>query len=261
MKTIVGMFDDVQDAQCAADDLVHLDINRADISIVTKKSQTTAEDDEHEKSHAGQGAGWARLGAVIGEGRACSPRSGMIAIPGIGGLFAAGPLLATLTGAGVGAAAGGIIGGLIGLGIPEEDAEEYAEGIRRGGTVVSARVPDDRAQPVADILQRHHAVNMFQAHSGMAFRRLETHPRLRRNLCRQSHRARSLWCRRCRRVSYHLQHACRSPDECTASTLFRVPKPLPPPPAALSGAFPSWKNRLPSENAKSIAARSASIPI
>ena len=56
-------------------------------------------------------------------------------------------LASTAAGAAAGGAAGGIIGALTQTGTSEEDANAYAEGIRRGGTLVSARVPDgDRAR-------------------------------------------------------------------------------------------------------------------
>ena len=43
---------------------------------------------------------------------------GVIAIPGVGPIIAAGPLATTLAGAGIGAAAGGIIGALTDAGSP-----------------------------------------------------------------------------------------------------------------------------------------------
>jgi len=93
---------------------------------------------------------------------------GALAIPGIGPVLAAGPLAAalgtagasTLVGAGVGAATGGLIGGLIGLGIPEEDANMYAEGVRRGGTLVTAQVADNLADRAAAIMQREGIVDL-----------------------------------------------------------------------------------------------------
>ena len=74
---------------------------------------------------------------------------GALAVPGIGPVLAFGPLAAaigaTAAGAGLGAAAGGIIGALVGLGIPEEDANFYAEGVKRGGVLVTVRADDARA--------------------------------------------------------------------------------------------------------------------
>jgi uncharacterized protein (TIGR02271 family) len=63
----------------------------------------------------------------------------------------------------VGAATGGLIGGLVGLGIPEEDANMYAEGIRRGSTLVTAKVADDMADRAAQIMQREGTVDLDTA--------------------------------------------------------------------------------------------------
>ena len=67
---------------------------------------------------------------------------GLMAIPGVGPIVAAGWLVATLTGAAAGAATGGVVGALTQMGVSSEEADVYAEGLRRGGAVVSARVPD-----------------------------------------------------------------------------------------------------------------------
>ena len=69
-------------------------------------------------------------------------RLGLLAIPGLGPVVAAGWLASTAAGAAAGAATGGIVGALTQAGVSDEDASRYAEGVRRGGTLVSARVPD-----------------------------------------------------------------------------------------------------------------------
>ena len=63
-----------------------------------------------------------------------------MAIPGVGPVVAAGWLVSTLAGAAAGAATGGVLGALTQAGISDDDAQVYAEGLRRGGAVVSARV-------------------------------------------------------------------------------------------------------------------------
>src|SRR6201988_4752355 len=93
---------------------------------------------------AGKGAG---IGAGIGGTAGLLAGLGLLAIPGLGPVVAAGWLAATAVGAAAGAATGGIIGALTEAGVSEEDAHTYAEGVRRGGTLVSARVPEtDRAR-------------------------------------------------------------------------------------------------------------------
>ena len=58
------------------------------------------------------------------------------------------------------AATGGVLGALVGLGIPEEDANFYSEGVRRGGTLVIAKTTDEMANRAYDIMQRYGAVDV-----------------------------------------------------------------------------------------------------
>jgi hypothetical protein len=76
-----------------------------------------------------------------------------LAIPGVGPILAAGPLAAGLAGAGIGAAAGGLIGYFKDIGISEEEAAMYAEGIRRGGAIVTIQCEDDQADGVTGVLK------------------------------------------------------------------------------------------------------------
>jgi hypothetical protein len=86
-----------------------------------------------------------------------------MAIPGVGPVVAAGWLAATAAGATAGAVAGGAVGGIIGgltsSGVPERDAHFYAEGVRRGGTLVTAKVTDAMAPEAEAILKRSNLVN------------------------------------------------------------------------------------------------------
>jgi hypothetical protein len=91
---------------------------------------------------------------------------GMIAvvIPGIGPLIAAGPLAGVAAGAIGGATVGATAGGIVGLlkenGISEEEADFYAEGVKRGGALVTVHgVSDDRAAEAKRILERHGAID------------------------------------------------------------------------------------------------------
>jgi len=75
-------------------------------------------------------------------------------------VIAAGPIAAALTGAGIGAVTGGAIGALTHVGVPEEHAQHYAEGVRRGGTLVTVSSPDVLAPRVTDVMTRYRAVNV-----------------------------------------------------------------------------------------------------
>src|SRR5450432_1056712 len=67
---------------------------------------------------------------------------GALAIPGVGPLIAAGPIIAALSGAAVGGATGGVVGGLIGLGIPEIEAKRYEEKLKAGNYVIAVHALD-----------------------------------------------------------------------------------------------------------------------
>jgi uncharacterized membrane protein len=77
---------------------------------------------------------------------------GALAIPGVGPLIAAGPIMAALSGAAIGAATGGLVGGLIGMGIPEIEAKRYEEKLRTGNYLIAVHVRDgsekDRAKEI-----------------------------------------------------------------------------------------------------------------
>ena len=68
-----------------------------------------------------------------------------------------------LTGAGVGALAGSAAGGLVGslthAGVSEDDAHVYAEGVRRGGSLVTVRADDTRVAEAERILSGHNSVD------------------------------------------------------------------------------------------------------
>ena len=111
----------------------------------------------------GAGAG-ATLGTVVGGGAGLLAGIGALAIPGVGPVVAAGWLIATLTGAGAGAAAGSLLGALTGAGVTDTDAHVYAEGVRRGGTLLSVRITDAQVNTaqVEEILASTHAVDINQ---------------------------------------------------------------------------------------------------
>lgn len=111
---------------------------------------------EAESTGAGTGA---TVGTIIGGGAGLLAGLGMLAIPGVGPIVAAGWLIATLAGAGVGAATGGLLGSLVGAGVPEEHAHVYAEGVRRGGTLVTVRTEDNQRNLVEQILNRYSPVD------------------------------------------------------------------------------------------------------
>ncbi|MBR0695851.1 hypothetical protein [Bradyrhizobium lablabi] len=163
--TISRLYDSYSDAQRAVARLQDARVPHSEISIVANNSDNWYEGSRKDRDRDGvddraEGAGaGAAVGAGLGGTAGLLAGLGMLAIPGLGPVVAAGWLAATAVGAAAGAATGGIIGALTEAGVSEEDAHAYAEGVRRGGTLVSARVPDsDRSR--LEALLNESAVNM-----------------------------------------------------------------------------------------------------
>jgi hypothetical protein len=161
MKTIVGMYDHLTDAQQTVQDLVDAAIARDRISLIAGDREGRYATDLTREDDTGDTiAGGAATGAVVGGLGGLLLGLGALAIPGIGPVIAAGPIVATLVGAGVGAAVGGLVGALVAAGVPEEQAGYYAEGVRRGHTLVTAEVPEGRVDEVVRIMERHHPIDV-----------------------------------------------------------------------------------------------------
>jgi hypothetical protein len=166
-RTITAMFDSYGDAASAVSRLEAAGISHSDISIVSNDaSQRDAYSDrttttDHPDASTGAGTG-ASIGTVLGGGAGLLAGLGLLAIPALGPVVAAGWLVSTLVGAGVGAAAGGAVGALTGAGVDEAHAHSYAEGLRRGGTLVTVRAEDAHVATVTDILDDDGTVDMAE---------------------------------------------------------------------------------------------------
>jgi len=162
-RMITCLYDDYDGALETARDLEASGVPTADISMIANNANDRyAAPPSHETgAHAGTGAG---VGSVLGGGVGLLAGLGMLAVPGIGPVVGLGWLAATavgaVTGAAVGAATGGMIGSLTEAGIPEAEAHVYAEGVRRGGTLLSVRAPNGLVQDVEAILYRHNPVDI-----------------------------------------------------------------------------------------------------
>lgn len=150
--TISRLYDTYGDAQQAVRGLEASGVPHSDISIVANNSDNwysgkkdrdgNGVDDRAEA--AGIGAG---VGAGLGGAAGLLAGLGLLAIPGLGPVVAAGWLAATAVGAAAGAVTGGLVGALTEAGVSKDEAPLYAEGVRRGGTLVSAKVPEsDRSR-------------------------------------------------------------------------------------------------------------------
>jgi hypothetical protein len=157
-RTVTGLYDSYDDAAAAVRDLEASGISHRDLSLIVNNADNRYAPTDHiaakEGAKTGAGTG-ASIGTVLGGGAGLLAGLGMLAIPGVGPVVAAGWLVATAAGAAAGAAAGGLIGSLTGAGVSKEHAHVYAEGVRRGGALVTARVDESQVAIAENVLRKH----------------------------------------------------------------------------------------------------------
>ncbi len=156
-RTVVGSFDMLRIAQNVARELQDDGFRESEISVIASNVEADGVPGADSISHAATGA---VTGGLVGGTAGFVVCMLGVAIPGLGPVLAAGPLLAALTGAGAGAVAGGLVGALTEEGVPEEHALYYAEIVRRGGALVAVRTDDVRAERAAEIMRAHGGIDI-----------------------------------------------------------------------------------------------------
>jgi hypothetical protein len=135
---VFGIFSTVAAADNATDIFVKSGYAASNISALMPENLGQRQIGTEKATKAPEGAtAGASTGAVLGGTLGLLAGIGALAIPGVGPLIAAGPIMATLAGLGVGGAVGGFTGALIGLGIPEYEAKRYEGRIKEGGILLS----------------------------------------------------------------------------------------------------------------------------
>jgi uncharacterized membrane protein len=148
-KTVIGLIDTPAEARLAVEELLHNGFRRKDVGIVSRDPRGEGEA-VFDGSIKGMG-----IGALAGMLMAATAAM----VPGLGPVFVAGPM----AGAAIGALAGGLASGLMHHGMPENEAHFYAEGVRRGGTLVTVNAENDElAARAVEIMKRHGAVDLEQ---------------------------------------------------------------------------------------------------
>jgi len=165
-KTLTRVYDDYTVAETTVRELKDAGLGDSHIGIVASnadgwyKPGSSEVDPKHDKDRDGKddraegAAAGGGLGAIAGGAAGVAAGLGMIAIPGVGPVVAAGWLAALAAGAVGGGVAGGLIGALVESGTSKENAELYAEAVRRGGTIVTAKVSDDDAPRYSSIMDK-----------------------------------------------------------------------------------------------------------
>lgn len=135
---VFGIYRTSELAEHAVDHLLSLGFTNSAISILLQDDKSTRDFAHEKNTKAPEGTTTGvTAGGIIGGTLGLLAGLGALAIPGIGPLIAAGPIIGALTGLGVGGAVGGIAGALIGMGIPEYEAKRYEGHVKNGGTLLS----------------------------------------------------------------------------------------------------------------------------
>ena len=135
---VFGIYATPGTAEAAVDHLLSKGFTNAAISVLLPDDESTRAFAHEKNTKAPEGTTTgATTGGVVGGTLGLLAGIGALAIPGVGPLIAAGPIMATLAGVGVGGAVGGIVGALVGMGIPEYEAKRYEGAVKDGGTLLS----------------------------------------------------------------------------------------------------------------------------
>ncbi|MCA0984432.1 general stress protein [Halobacillus yeomjeoni] len=159
-KIIGGVFNTIDDAEKAIRGLKDEGFGSEDLTVFAKDKDQIHEIEEETDTdvsknktgrgkNSGLGAGYgAASGGVLGGIAGWIAGIGLLTIPGVGAVAAAGPLATILSGAGVGAGSGGIVGALVGAGIPEEQAKQYEKDLKDGKVIVLVETPAEKHNAV-----------------------------------------------------------------------------------------------------------------
>lgn len=160
----VGVFQNREDAENVIRAFKDADFDMDRISLLARNVENVEGAEEitdHEGNEAKEGAGaGATAGTVLGGVGGFLVGVGLLAVPGVGPILAAGTeisaVASTLAGAGIGAATGGIVGALVGLGIPEEKAKVYNDRIKAGDYLLMISGTEDQVNRAQSIMHQHH---------------------------------------------------------------------------------------------------------
>ncbi len=163
-KRVTGVFKRREDLESALQALKDAGIEKERISLLARhvedvKGAEEISDGEGNEAMEGAGIG-ATTGTVLGGVGGFLIGAGILAIPGVGPVLAAGvgisEIAATLAGAGIGAASGGLVGALVGAGIPEDKAKVYNQRFDAGDYLLMVDATHDNVHQVESILRDRH---------------------------------------------------------------------------------------------------------
>jgi hypothetical protein len=151
-----GIFPTRTAAEAAVDQLTAAGFSHQDVSVLMSDRSGSKDFAAEKNTKAPEGtATGVSVGGVVGGTLGLLAGLGALAIPGVGPLIAAGPIMGALAGLGVGGAVGGLVGALVGMGIPEYEAKRYEGRVKDGGILVSVHCDtSEEISRAKDILKR-----------------------------------------------------------------------------------------------------------
>lgn len=160
-KTVVGVFNDFTAAQLMAPKLISEGFPKEAVSVLAPDTSAEAAQyfNTSSKTHPeaepdiGTGAALGGLGGLLLGAAA-------LTIPGLGLLYAVGPLAAMITGATAGALTGSLVSALNGMGIPEYQVQAYEAGLREGHSHVFVRTDATNAERAAAVMREEYALRV-----------------------------------------------------------------------------------------------------
>jgi uncharacterized membrane protein len=165
-KTAVfALYSSADQAERAVNELVSARFSQTDVSVLMTDNRGTRDFAHEKQTKAPEGTTTGvAAGGTIGGTLGLLAGIGALAIPGVGPLIAAGPIMATLAGLGVGGAVGGLVGALVGMGIPEYEAKRYEGRVKEGGILLSVHCDtSEEISRAKDVLKRTGASDIASA--------------------------------------------------------------------------------------------------
>lgn len=155
-KAVFGIYKTASQAESSVDRLLAAGFGNNDVSVLLPDSKSTREFAHEKNTKAPEGAATGvAAGGAVGGTLGLLAGIGALAIPGVGPLIAAGPIMGALAGLGVGGAVGGFVGALVGMGIPEYEAKRYEGRVKDGGVLLSVHCDtNEEVDRAKDILKQ-----------------------------------------------------------------------------------------------------------
>lgn len=163
--SVFGIYRDRVSVEEGVDALRAAGFRSTDVSVLFPENQGTKDFAVEKNTKAPEGTTTGVVaGGIAGGVLGWLTGIGALAIPGLGPLIAAGPIVAALAGAGAVGAAGGILGALAGMGMPEYEAKRYEGRIKHGGILLSVHCDSsDWTKRAKEILERTGAEDIGSA--------------------------------------------------------------------------------------------------